>query len=281
MALLSAFLQTSCLSTTLVHGKIYSTAETCFVLRNVELAPPGVEAHNVISAPADSHARFRKALAPAYSEKNVKEYEPVIRSYFNKLVSQLGKRIIEGGKSTVVDLVDWVNFATFDIIGELSWSKSYECLDKGTGHSFMGVLLHFQTVLIAVSISYFPWLNAFVASITPKSTFQLLENIFEDGHERLQERMKLETTEHPDLITHVFDYNKRSAPADKLTDAEIEQNVLVIIVGGSETLTTTFSGAFHYLLADQTKLAKLTDEVRSAFSSELEITSDATTKLPT
>jgi cytochrome P450 len=35
--------------------------------------PPGVEAHNVISAPPAEHSRFRKALNPAYSEKSLKE----------------------------------------------------------------------------------------------------------------------------------------------------------------------------------------------------------------
>lgn len=105
--------------------------------------PPGVEAHSAISAPADSHARFRKALNPAYSEKSVKEYEPVIQFYFDKLVSQLDKRISNDGKSKIVDIVEWVNFATFDVIGELTWSRSYECLDNGTDHAFMELLLHF------------------------------------------------------------------------------------------------------------------------------------------
>jgi cytochrome P450 len=242
--------------------------------------PPGVEAHNVISAPASSHARFRKALTPAYSEKSVKEYEPTVRLFLEKLLTRLDDLIAKGGTSAVVDMVEWTNFATFDIIGELSWSKSYECLDSGSGHAFMSVLLHFQAVCIGASISYYPWLNAFVAGITPKSAFQLLENIFKDGHERLQARMKSQQSDHPDLITHIVDYNTKSNPEDKLTDDEIEQNVMAIIVGGSETLTTTFTGAFHYLLADPPKLVRLTKEIRSSFASAFEITANSAAKLP-
>lgn len=243
--------------------------------------PPGVEAHNVISAPAADHVRFRKALTPAYSEKSVREYEPVIRSYFDKFLSRFDGLIENGGgNSAVVDIVEWVNFATFDIIGELSWSKSYECVDKGTGHAFMGVLQHFQAALIGASLSYYPWLNAFMAKITPKSAFLMLENIFKDGHERLQARMQKDTIDHPDLISHISDYNAKSPPDEKLSDAEIEQNVLAIIVGGSETLTTTFSGAFHYLLADPEKLGEATHEVRSSFASSADITASAAAKLP-
>jgi cytochrome P450 len=242
--------------------------------------PPGVEAHNVISAPAADHARFRKALMPAYSEKSTQGYEPVVRSYFDKLIDRLDALILEGGASATVDIVEWTNFATFDIIGELAWSKSYGCLDTGTGHAFMAVLQHFQAALIGASIAYYPWLNSFVARITPKSALQQLNNVFQDGHERLQARLRSGQVEHSDLISHIAEYNSRSDLSEKLSDGEIEQNVLAIIVGGSETLTTTISAALHHLLADLPRLSRLTDEIRSSFASETEISAKTASKLP-
>jgi cytochrome P450 len=107
----------------------------------------------------------------------------------------------------------------------------------------------------------------------------MLENIFQDGHERFEARMKRDTVEHSDLLGHISDYNAKSAPSDQLSTTEIEQNVLAIIVGGSETLTTTFSGAFHYLLADQTKLDRLSTEIRSSFTSAVETTSNAVARI--
>jgi hypothetical protein len=59
--------------------------------------PPGVKTYNVISAPAPDHARFGKAINPAFSEKATKEYEPLIRSYFDKLIARLDERIDESG----------------------------------------------------------------------------------------------------------------------------------------------------------------------------------------
>ena len=65
-----------------------------------------------------------------------------------------------------------------------------------------------------------------------------------------------------------------------MSDAEVEQNVLTIIIGDSETLTTAFLGAFHYLLVDRSELDQLVTEVQSTSSSEAEIeASSATTKL--
>lgn len=240
--------------------------------------PPGVEAHSLISAPTVDHARFRKALNLAFSEKSTREYGPVVRSFVLKLIAKLGMRAMKGP----VDLVEWINITTFDIIGEITWSQSYGCLESGTGHAFMGVLLHFQAFLIAASIGYYPWLNRFIIAITPKSAFRLLEDIFNDSHERLKNRSryKPKRSAHPDVFGHLESYQANAAGDEKLSEAEMEQNLLTVIVGGSETLTTAISGAFHYLLMDPSILTNLVQEVRSGFSKEKDIDAQSLSKLP-
>jgi cytochrome P450 len=252
---------------------------------------PGVEAHNLISAPAADHARFRKALSPAFSEKATREYEPVVRRYFEKLMERFDAAIekeslLPKKRSATVDIVEWFNFATFDIIGEVTLSKGFGCLETGAGHASMDVLLHFQAIIIAVSIQYYPWLDAVLAQITPKSAFRALENVFQDGRQRLRDRMGLKKKEgsHPDVIDFINSHNEKVQPQERLSDAEIEQNVLTIVVAGSETLTTVFLGVFHYLLAvsSKEKLDRLLEEIRSSFNSEAEITGASTpaTNLP-
>lgn len=253
--------------------------------------PPGVKAHSLISAPAVDRARFKKSLSPAFSEKATREYEPVVRRYFDNLITRFDEAIETNSKllkeeKAIVDVVQWFNFATFDIIGEVTLSKGFGCVETGAGHASMDVLQHFQALVIAASIKYYPWLDAILARITPKSALQALENVFQDGHQRLQERMALGRKEmsHPDLVDFIKSHNEKVEPKDRLSNAEIEQNVLTIVVGGSETLTTAFSGVFHYILADQNKekLNRLLEEIRSSFGSESEIAGSTTgpTKLP-
>jgi hypothetical protein len=114
---------------------------------------------------ASDHARFRKALNPAFSEKATRQYQPVVRTYLDKLVARLDEAIVKGGTTAVVDMVEWLNFTTLDIIGELTWSRGYDCLESGTGHTFMGVLLHFQAALIGATIKYYPWLDVLLTGI--------------------------------------------------------------------------------------------------------------------
>lgn len=96
---------------------------------------PGVDAHTLVSAPVPDNARFRKAFGPGFSEKSIRLQEPLIAQYIEKLVSilhQESKRCEELG--VPVKLAEWINFTTFDIMGDLGWGASFDCLRTGTYH---------------------------------------------------------------------------------------------------------------------------------------------------
>jgi len=238
--------------------------------------PPGVDAHNLISAPADVHARFRKAFAPAFSEKALFGYEPLIREYFDKLLDRL-----ESKSTTTVDIVEWLNFTTFDIIGELCWGRSFGCLDSGKGHAFIDILLHFKAALIGTVIKHYPAIDALVPYITPKSALTMLHNVFSTGHQRIQERILCEDeSRKPDILSHVLQYNKSNPASSNLSEGEVEFNALTMIIAGSETLTSALSGALHNLLSHPQACKALTSELRSSFETEKDITASTLTTLP-
>jgi cytochrome P450 len=238
--------------------------------------PPGVDAHNLISAPADVHARFRKAFAPAFSEKALSGYEPLIREYFDKLLARL-----ESKSSTAVDMMEWFNFTTFDIIGELCWGRSFGCLESGKGHAFIDILLHFKAALIGTVIKHYPAIDAFMPYITPKSALNMLHNVFQTGHQRIQERISSEDESRtPDILSHVLHYNSSNPAASNLSQAEVEFNALTMIIAGSETLTTALSGALHQLLSHPNAFESLTSELRTTFKTDDEITASTVTTLP-
>ncbi|KAF2641485.1 cytochrome P450 ClCP1 [Massarina eburnea CBS 473.64] len=235
--------------------------------------PPGVDAHNLISAPADVHARFRKAFAPAFSEKETQGYETLIRLYCDKLINTLDTK-------GVVDLVEWLNFTTFDIIGELCWGQSFDCLESGKGHAFISVLLHFKAATIATCIKYYPAIDALIPFITPKSALTMLHNVFNTGHQRIQQRISGQTEpRQPDILSHVLQYNKVNPEAIALSQDEVEFNALTMIVAGSETITTALCGAVHYLLLNPSAYDTLASEIRSNFNSAEQISASSVTSL--
>jgi cytochrome P450 len=82
--------------------------------------PPGlIRADNV------NHARQRKLVSHAFSDKALKEQEHLLKGYVNTMVDQLKKisTVKDGDK---IDLVKWYNFTTFDIMVSASIYQTYE-----------------------------------------------------------------------------------------------------------------------------------------------------------
>jgi hypothetical protein len=136
--------------------------------------PPGVTAHSVISAPVEVHARFRKVLGAAFSEKAIKAQEPIIKQHVDILMSKLGGKVEESedGKEVVANMVEWFNYTTFDIFSDLGWGRSFDCLQKQEYHPWITVILQFKALLIGMSLSFYPVLNTLVSYVTPKSALE-------------------------------------------------------------------------------------------------------------
>lgn len=59
------------------------------------------------------HSRMRRVLAHAFSEKALREQEPLIQGYVNMLMISLHEAAEEGPQN----MVSWYEFVAFDIIG--------------------------------------------------------------------------------------------------------------------------------------------------------------------
>lgn len=71
-------------------------------------------------------------------------------------------------------------------------------------------------------------------------------------------------THHADIDSHIGAANQASSDI-YMSRAEIEINILSLMVAGSESVTTLLTRASNYLLREPTKLERLASEIRSAF----------------
>lgn len=76
----------------------------------------------------ETHARQRRGLSHAFSVKALQEQEPLIRESVDRLVACF-KRFSETGNT--FNLVEWLNFTTFDVFGDLLFGEPFGCLEKG------------------------------------------------------------------------------------------------------------------------------------------------------
>ena len=237
--------------------------------------PPGTTAHSLISAPVETHARFRKAIGTTFSEKAVKSFEPTITRYVDVLMAKL-KEKVERSKSdeVVVNAVEWFNYTTFDIIGDLGWGQSFDGLAKQEYHPWITVVLHFQAVIIGISLAFYPVLNALVSFITPKSALAGLKFVLNMSAENVSKRLEI-TTERPDMMSYILAYNEAN-PSQSISEEEMIANSMTIVIAGSDTLTTAMTATINELLQKPEKLEKLKNEIRSSFKSESEINGQST-----
>jgi cytochrome P450 len=83
---------------------------------------------NLTMADERDHARQRRALAHAFSQRALMEQEDILQGYVNKFILRL-KELASTG--TPANMVSWYNFCTFDIIGDLSFGEPFGCLEEG------------------------------------------------------------------------------------------------------------------------------------------------------
>ncbi|CZR53260.1 related to cytochrome P450 CYP3/CYP5/CYP6/CYP9 subfamilies [Phialocephala subalpina] len=240
--------------------------------------PPGVEAHSLISAGVADHARFRKAIAPAFSEKAVKLQEPIVTQYIDLLIKKLREKVEESqSKSAVVDVVHWINFATFDIISDLGWGKSFHCLEKQDYDPWMTVILQFKALLIGFSLNYYPILKTLVGYITPASALAGLKLVLDTSKRNVKTRLARKS-DRPDMMSYILAHNEFS-PSTRMSEEEMIANSMAVIVAGSETLTAALAGTINALLTHAKERKTLVKEIRSCFKDEDEISVQSTKSL--
>ena len=239
--------------------------------------PPknGPRAPSILNADDEDHQRIRKAWSFGFSDKSLKDQEYLIRGHVDLLVAQLKKQIDRGHGSADVDMVKWFNYCAFDIVGDLTFGESFGCLAEDRYHEWVSnIVHHFIANKMVIAARYFPRLSKIMMWTAPqKGSLERQKNHNLMTKEKVKRRME-NTDPRPDFISHL------TRSREGLSYAEIESTAGIIIIAGSNSLTTTYSGTINYLLRFPEALRKVTQEVRGAFSLEEEITITSLDQLP-
>ncbi|KAF2404512.1 cytochrome P450 [Trichodelitschia bisporula] len=225
-----------------------------------------------------NHARQRRALAYSFSQKALLEQEYIVQGFVDTLIEKLSLRADAG---TPINMVDWLNFTTFDIIGDLAFGEPFGCLKDEMFHDWVSLI--FDTIKIGAieqatrrfATAGQPFQN-FLVSMIPAAWRQRRRLHLVKSQEKVLRRLANEKTEHRDFIWYILQQREKH----DLKQDEIIVNGALFIVAGSETTANLLSGLIARLVWNPDKLAKLVAELRSTFKSDKEITSEAVKQLP-
>jgi cytochrome P450 len=211
--------------------------------------------------PSD-HARMRKDVASAFSEKAVRAQEGLIKQYATKLVSFLEQVVSNSKKGAVLDITSWINFAAFDCIGDLAFGESFNCLESNKFHPWaFRILATFKAVACAASLRYCPYLDWLLRLAIPKRVWETQKYHFQLAVDKVQRHLGREKErQRPDVIGMIkLDENGREG----LTIRELHAHAPLTVIAGSQTIVTVLSGIVNFLVKTPEKLAILTNEVRN------------------
>lgn len=233
--------------------------------------------HSIMGYDEEAHARMRRAFANAFSEKSLRDQSPVIESYVDLFMSQL-KSLASGRqwKVKTVDLSKWVNFLTFDISGDLSFGESFDCLKTGKAHPWVEIISDFgKGLALIASVNQYRPLDKLLRYILPKKINQRQTDFREMSAAKARKRLALDT-DRPDFVTPTKKYSDSKA---SLSDPEWAINMTIVVFAGSETSASALTAILRELVQNRGVLYRITEEIRSTFEKESDITIASTGNL--
>lgn len=151
---------------------------------------------SIISSGRAEHGELRRQLAHGFSEKSMRGQEPIIGRYVDMLLQKLHENANKGA----LNMRDWYNWTTFDIIGNLGFGSDFNCLTSGNYTGWARIIA--DSVKIATwfqSLSYLGF--GPLAGAIMELGLSSISDQRELTHHKLQERIELgKKMERPDFI---------------------------------------------------------------------------------
>lgn len=238
---------------------------------------------DVFAADDTDHSRLRRLLQPIFSDRALREQEPLIQAVVDLLVSQLRERtdssFADSPASGVVDIATWLNWTTFDLIGDLAFGETFSCLARGSYHSWVALIVSsIKAITILGAIKQFPWLDRAWQFLIGRFWMRAMRRHQRLVIEKVDSRLERKTTR-KDFTEFIL--NHQNSKNEKMSKGEMYSNLSLLIMAGSDTSATALSGTLYHLAKNSHELRALQAEIRAKFQAEADITFESFAGIPT
>ncbi|RVX71025.1 hypothetical protein B0A52_03390 [Exophiala mesophila] len=183
-------------------------------------------------------------------------YEPRVLALLDVLCNRLEEL---DGQTT--DFGAWLDYFTFDVMGDLGFSKSFGLLyDDGPRYYSKAIRSGLRLRNI---ISNVPWMSPIAYLIPMDPTFKSLAGKFKALSKASFTERRAKNTEPDDIFTHILSGNK---DGQKTKEGDVEADAPILIIAGSDTSSITSTMMFYFITKDKSVYAKLKAEVDKALA---------------
>ncbi|KAF1349044.1 cytochrome P450 family protein [Delphinella strobiligena] len=182
------------------------------------------------------HGKQRSLISSAYSMTSLKDLEPHVDECVHKFLD-----IMDGMQGQVIDMGKWVQLFAFDIIGEISFSRSFGFMDSAKDDgSFKQIEDALQSAAWVGQMPWVFWLNYY---LTP---------IFGN---------KLSISNRHGSIRALALFAAQQAKAGELDDTAVASMATSNIFAGSDTTAISTPAIIYYLLKNPQYKQRLVEEI--------------------
>ncbi|KAL1619772.1 hypothetical protein SLS56_009973, partial [Neofusicoccum ribis] len=223
----------------------------------------------------EDHARQRRLLSHAFSEKALHDHQAVMQRHVDILIQKLG----ELGAVDGVDMSQMYSYCAFDTIADMLFGASLNMLEstdyRPWAVALIGAVKTFA-LLPAIKASY-PVLSATLRRIfVPEQLFKQRDLHGQYTRHFVDTRLESKT-DNQDIWSFMVNRNGESKA---IPLHEMYAIGGVLMGAGGETSSTLLSGLTYHLLKNPDKMATLTEEVRATFKGPSEMDSARLAQLP-
>ena len=168
-----------------------------------------ISGDNIITSGPEDHHRLRRLLSNGFSERSIRDQEPIIKQYVDLLIHRLHEKCT--ADHGLVDLVPWYNWTTFDIIGDLAFGEPFGCLDNVAYHPWVELVCsNLRTSPILRGALYYPYLRQLFLALAPKSSMEQRQAFHQLTKEKVAKRIESQDFR-PDFFGHIIRNKKKLA----------------------------------------------------------------------
>ncbi|KAK1701056.1 cytochrome P450 [Colletotrichum godetiae] len=244
---------------------------------------------SLVTTRPEDHTRQRRIFTHAFSNTALKAQETLLVDYANQMVEAMGSQAdrqrqlahANGDADKVglgsVNIVDLYNFATFDIMADLTFGEPLLLLKRGDYTPWVrNVFAGLKFVIYGLVFLEIPVLGPLVQAVTSAPLRKKAQEHTDFAGQLVDRRLR-ERQEHPkpDIWSFVLKHNDDGSSSSDdggakgkekgLSDREMHANAAMFMVAGTETSGTVLSGTTYYLLRNPRVYDILTKEIRGAF----------------
>ncbi|KAK7178029.1 hypothetical protein DPSP01_014487 [Paraphaeosphaeria sporulosa] len=217
-----------------------------------------------------AHRAHRRIYAPAFSDRALKEQEPLILGYLKSLVRLIKEKATKE-PDTGIDISKCLNFLTFDVMADLTFGEPLGLLETSEYTPWVaaifGQLLFMSLGRAAREYKLF---SKLLKAVMPKYVTEEAYKHYNNSADRVEKRLARGIDiGKPDIWRLVMEKNDNGTT--NLSKRDMTADAASFMFAGTETTATLVSGLLYLLLKNPEKMQRLQAEVRALKKEELNL----------